>query len=292
MATPSKFARTLASEEFIITAELDPPKGAEPAIVQKKIAALKDKVQAVVVSDNHAARMRMAPWGLCRTLLDQGQEPILTLTGRDRNRLALQSDLLAAFSLGIQNVLAVTGDHTSWGDHPQAKPVYDLDSVQLLKTLSALNRGQDLSENPLEGAPPLFTVGAVVPLAANPLEPVIMKFRKKAAQGVDFFISHPLFDLANADDFFKQTPEIKTPLLVTVCLLKRDQIVGYRPGNLPGIFLPEAVLDQFKSWKEETYESRTWEFAGKLIAAVKKDGRFRGVHLMLSGEEERIGDLV
>ena len=240
MATPSKFARTLASEEFILTAELDPPKGADPAVVQKKIAALKDKVQAVVVSDNHAARMRMAPWGLCRTLLDQGQEPILTLTGRDRNRLALQSDLLAAFSLGIQNVLAVTGDHTSWGDHPQAKPVYDLDSVQLLKTLSALNRGQDLSENPLEGAPPLFTVGAVVPLAANPLEPVIMKFRKKAAQGVDFFISHPLFDLKNADDFFKQTPEIKTPLLATVCLLKLGSNCRLPPRKPPGNLSPRG----------------------------------------------------
>jgi methylenetetrahydrofolate reductase (NADPH) len=292
MATPSKFARTLASEEFILTAELDPPKGANSAAVQQKISALRDKVRAVVVSDNHSARMRMAPLGLCRALLDQGLEPILTLTCRDRNRLALQSDLLAAFSLGIQNILAVTGDHTSWGDHPQAKPVYDLDSVQLLKTLSVLNQGRDLSGNPLEGAPPLFTKGAVVPLAANPLEPVIMKFRKKAAQGVDFFMSHPLFDLKDAEDIFKQTAEIKTPLLATVCLLKWDQVAGYRPGNLPGLFLPDGVLEQFKSWKEETYESRAWEFAGKLIEAVRKDGRFRGVHLMLPGEEERVGELV
>ena len=191
MPTPSKFSRALASKDFILTAELDPPKGADPSVVQEKISALRDKVQAVVVSDNHSARMRMAPLGLCRVLLDQGLEPILTLTGRDRNRLALQSDLLAAFSLGIQNVLAVTGDHTSWGDHPQAKPVYDLDSVQLLRAVSALNHGQDLSGNPLEGAAPLFTVGAVVPLAANPLQPVIMKFRKKVAQGVRFFHEPP-----------------------------------------------------------------------------------------------------
>ena len=90
----------------------------------------------------------------------------------------------------------------------------------------------------------------------------------------------------------KQTPEIKTPLLATVCLLKWEQVAGYSPGNIPGLFLPEGVLEQFKSWKEETYESRAWEFAGKLIAAVKKDGRFRGVHLMLQGEEERVGELV
>jgi methylenetetrahydrofolate reductase (NADPH) len=291
MPTPSKFSRVLSSEDFILTVELDPPKGADLSVVQEKISALKDKVQAVVVSDNHSARMRMAPVGLCRALLDQGLEPILTLTGRDRNRLALQSDLLAAYSLGIQNVLAVTGDHTSWGDHPQAKPVYDLDSVHLLKAASALNHGQDLSGNPLEGAVPLFTVGAVVPLAANPLQPAIMKFRKKAAQGVDFFISHPLFNLKHAVDFFKQTPEIKTPLLAAVCLLKWDQVAGYSPGSIPGVYLPEGVLEEFRSWKEERYESRAWEFAGKLIAAVKKDGRFRGVHMMLQGEEERVGEL-
>ena len=151
MPTPNNFSRALASKDFILTAELDPPKGADVSVIQEKISALRDKVQGVVVSDNHSARMRMAPLGLCRALLDQGLEPILTLTGRDRNRLALQSDLLAAFSLGIQNVLAVTGDHTSWGDHPQAKPVYDLDSVQLLKTVSALNRGLDLSRNSFGG---------------------------------------------------------------------------------------------------------------------------------------------
>ncbi len=292
MPTPSKFSHALTSEDFIITAELDPPKGADLTVVQKKISALKDKVRGVVVSDNHSARMRMAPLGLCRALLDQGLEPILTLTARDRNRLALQSDLLAAFSLGIQNVLAVTGDHTSWGDHPQAKPVYDLDSLQLLGALSALNLGQDLSGNPLEGAAPLFTVGAVVPLKANPLPPVIMKFRKKAAQGVDFFMSHPLFDLKNVEDFFKQTPEIKTPLLATVCLLKWDQIAGYGPGSLPGVFLPEWVREEFKSWEEEAYESKALEFTGKLIDAVKKDGRFRGVHLLLQEKEEKIGELV
>jgi methylenetetrahydrofolate reductase (NADPH) len=104
MPTPSKFSRALASEKFILTAELDPPKGSDPAVVADRISALREKVQAVVVSDNHSARMRMAPWGVCRNLLDQGLEPILTLTCRDRNRLALQSDLLAASSLGFQNV--------------------------------------------------------------------------------------------------------------------------------------------------------------------------------------------
>jgi methylenetetrahydrofolate reductase (NADPH) len=292
MPAPSKFSQALASDAFLVTVELDPPKGADLSVVQEKISALKEKAQAVVVSDNHSARMRMAPLGLCRALLDQGLEPILTMTCRDRNRLALQSDLLAAFSLGMQNVLAVTGDHTSWGDHPQAKPVYDLDSVQLLRAVSALNQGQDFSGNPLEGATPHCTVGAVVPLSANPLPPVVMKFRKKAAQGVDFFLSHPLFDLETVEDFFKQTAEIKLPLLATVCLLSWDQIARYGPGSLPGLFIPEGVLEQFKSWEKEAYESKALEFTGKLIEAVKNDGRFRGVHLMLQDRGDKIGDLI
>ena len=160
MPAQSKFAQALASEAFLVTCELDPPKGADPTVVQAKISALRDKVQAVVVSDNHSARMRMAPLGFCRTLLDQGLEPILTLTCRDRNRLALQSDLLAAFHLGIQNVLAVTGDYLSWGDHPQAKPVYDLDSVQLLKDLERVEPGTGFLGKPFRGRPAVFYRGS------------------------------------------------------------------------------------------------------------------------------------
>ena len=292
MPAQSKFSQALASEAFIVTCELDPPKGADSTVVQGKIAALRDKVQAVVVSDNHSARMRMAPLGICRILLDQGLEPILTLTCRDRNRLALQSDLLAAFSLGIQNVLAVSGDYLSWGDHPQAKPVYDLDSVQLLKTLNGLNRGQDFSGNPLEGVAPSFTVGAVVPLTVNPIQPVVMKFRKKEAQGVDFFVSHPLFEPGDAENFFKEVSAIKAPLLASVSLLTWEQVTGYRPGNIPGLVLPQAVLGRLGSLNEETFQSGIWESTGKLIEALKKDGRFRGVHLMLQGNEEKIGELL
>jgi methylenetetrahydrofolate reductase (NADPH) len=186
----------------------------------------------------------------------------------------------------------VTGDHPSWGDHPQAKPVFDLDSVQLLKTLNGLNQGRDFSGNPLEGAPPIFTVGAVVPLTANPIQPVVMKFRKKEARGVDFFMSHPLFDPDAAEDFFKQAPAIKTPLLASVILLTWEQVSGYRPGNIPGVFLPPAIRQRFESWNEETFQSRIWEFTAKLIEAFKKGGRFRGVHLLLQGKEEKIGELV
>jgi methylenetetrahydrofolate reductase (NADPH) len=292
MPDPSKFARTLGSDSFMVTCELDPPKSFAPSSADRKIAALKDKVQAVVVSDNPRARMQMAPLGFCRYLLEQGLEPIMTMTCRDRNRLALQSDLLAAAGLGIQNILAVTGDYVTWGDHPESKPVYDLDSTQLIWAISQLNSNRDISGNVIEGPPPLFSIGSAVTLTGNPVEPLFLKLRKKEGAGVHFFMSHPVFDLAEVEGIFKQGPGIKTPLLASVFLLTEEQIRGYVLGKYPGLLIPASLSDKLKSIQSTEFQSRMIEFAGNLIEAIRKDGRFRGVHLMLQGEEERIGDIL
>jgi methylenetetrahydrofolate reductase (NADPH) len=292
MPAPSKFAEGLKSGAFLVTCELDPPKGIDPSIPGDKIKALREKTQALVVSDNHNARMHMAPLGFCRYLLDQGLDPVMTMTCRDRNRLALQSDLLAAAGLGIQNILVVTGDYMTWGDHPESKPVYDLDAVQLLWTLSQLNSNRDISGNPLEGPAPSFTFGAAVSLAANPVLPEILKFRKKEGAGAHFFMSQPIFELADVEEFFKQTPELKSPLLASVCLLKEEQIRDYGPGKFPGLTIPGGLWENWQSLKPGEIRPKMMEHTAKLIEAIKKDGRFRGVHLMLNGEEEMIGELI
>jgi methylenetetrahydrofolate reductase (NADPH) len=292
MPDPSKFAQTLGSDSFIVTCELDPPKGFAPSLVDRKIAILKEKVQAIVVSDNPKARMYMAPLGFCRYLLEQGLEPIMTMTCRDRNRLALQSDLLAAAGLGIQNILAVTGDYVTWGDHPEGKPVYDLDSIQLIWAISQLNSNKDISGNVVEGPPPLFTIGAAVTLTGHPVGPPVLKFRKKEKAGVHFFMSHPIFELTDAEEFFKEAVDIKNPLLATVFLLTEEQIRGYALGNYPGLLIPESLSDKLKSIPSTEFQSRMIEYAGNLIETIKKDRRFRGVHLMLQGAEERIGELI
>jgi methylenetetrahydrofolate reductase (NADPH) len=276
----------------MVTCELDPPKGFSPSLVDRKIAILKDKVQAVVVSDNPKARVQMAPMGICRYLLEQGLEPILTMTCRDRNRLALQSDLLAAAGLGIQNILAVTGDYITWGDHPEGKPVYDLDSIQLIWAISQLNSNKDISGNVVEGPPPSFTIGSSVALTGHPVGPQVLKAKKKEKAGVHFFMSHPVFDLTDVEEFFKEIVEIKTPLLASVCLLTEEQIQGYASGNYPGLLIPESLSDKFKSVPSTEFQSKMIEFTGHLIETIKKDGRFRGVHLMLQGEEGRIGELI
>lgn len=292
MPTPSKFAQALESDVFIVTCELDPPKGTDPSLAENKITGLKDKVQALVVSDNPKAQLHMAPIGFCRTLLEQGFDPIMTMTCRDRNRLALQSDLLAAAGLGIQNILAVSGDYITWGDHPESRPVYDLDSVQLLWTISQLNLNKDISGGVVQGPSPSFTFGAAVTLTANPLLPQVFKFRKKERAGAQFFMSHPIFDLAGVEDFFKQVPEMNIPLLASVCLLKEEQIRDYSPGKTPGLSVPKTVLEKFQSLNSEEFQARMLEQTTKLIEEIKKDGRFRGVHLMLQGEEEKIGELL
>jgi methylenetetrahydrofolate reductase (NADPH) len=292
MPEPSKFAQVLGTDSFIVTCELDPPKGFAPSLVDRKIAVLKDKVQALVVSDNPRARMQMAPIGFCRYLLEQGIEPILTMTCRDRNRLALQSDLLAAAGLGIQNILTVTGDYITWGDHPEGKPVYDLDSIQLIWAISQLNSNKDISGNVVEGPPPSFTIGSSFSLTGNPVGPLVLKFKKKEGAGVHFFMSHPVFDLTDVENFFKEAVDIKTPLLASVFLLTEEQVRGYVRGNYPGLLIPESLSEKFKSVDSTEFQPRMKEYTARLIESIKKDGRFRGVHLMLQGEEERIGELI
>jgi 5,10-methylenetetrahydrofolate reductase len=292
MPEPSSFSQALASDRFIILCELDPPHSADPSLKDDKIAFLKGKIQAAVVPDNHQAKLHMSPLAFSRYLLDQGVEPMMTLTCRDRNRLALQSDLLGAAALGISNILALTGDYLSWGDHPQAKPVFDLDSIQLLQAISQFKAGTNLMGKPLEGRLPQFTVGALVPLKTDPLGPQILKFRKKMAVGVDFFMSHPLFDLEGIGEFLSVVSETGKPLLATIRLFKPRDFTGPLKGRLPGLVIPPPVLEQFGALQEEEMLSRSLEMAAGVIQAVKKDGRFRGIHLLLRGAEERIGELL
>ena len=292
MPAPNKFAQALDSDVFLITCELDPPKGMDPSLEENKIKALKDKVLAVVVSDNPKALLHMAPLGFCRYLLGQGCEPIMTITCRDRNRLAMQADLLAAAGLGIHNILAVSGDYITWGDHPGSTPVYDLDSVQLLWALSQLNQNKDISGGELLGPSPSFVYGGAVTLSGSPLAPQVLKFKKKEQTGARFFMSHPIFDLAGVDEFFKLVPEIKTPLLATVCLVKEEQLKEETSGRFPGLQIPGSFKEKFKDVSPGEAETKIWDYSAKLIAEIRKDGRFRGVHLMLQGKEERIGDLL
>jgi methylenetetrahydrofolate reductase (NADPH) len=199
----SKFEEILGQKDFVVTAEVDPPKGTDLEAFKETAAKLSGKVDALIVSDNRNAEARMSPLAAAAAVGGNGLEVILTLTCRDRNRLALTSDLLAAASWGLQNLLLVTGDFVSLGDHPDAKPVFDLDSVQTLQLAAALAQGHDLAGGELLGAKPFFA-GATVAPGSSPLGPQLMKLRKKVAAGAGFIVTRPVPALAQLRDFVGQ----------------------------------------------------------------------------------------
>ena len=201
------FSSKLRSGKFLITAEISPPKGTDTSSMLRDSALLEDIVDAVNVTDNQRAVMRMSPLAACSILQGKGLETIIHITCRDRNRLALQSDLIGAFSLGIRNVLVMTGDHTSKGDHEGAKPVYDLDSVQLLGMIQKLGQGFDLCGNELSGRTD-FCAGAVTNTILN--EVGLIKFRKKIQMGAIFFQTQAVFDVRGFVEFMEETSEIRS----------------------------------------------------------------------------------
>ena len=214
----SRLKESLEAGDFVVTAEIAPPKGADatPAIEQAK--ALADLV-AINVTDNQGANMRLSPLVLSGLIRQAGIEPILQLTCRDRNRLALQSDLLGASALGIENLLLLSGDHASFGDHPEARSVFDLDSVQLLQAVSGLMQGTDMADQALSSAPNFFAGAAVSP-EAEPFELMFQKYRKKIDCGAQFFQTQAVFDADRFIAFMQGATSLKVPVLAGVLLLK------------------------------------------------------------------------
>ncbi len=196
----SRFHEALESGKFVVTAEVGPPKGVDIEEMRQHLDLLKDKVDGLNVTDNQSSVMRIGSLPVCRLIKEAGGEPILQMTCRDRNRIALQSELLGAYILGISNVLCLTGDYVTVGDHISAKPVFDIDSVLLLKTIRGLEEGKDAAGNELKGAP-TFCAGAIVTPEANPIEPQLLKFEKKIKAGAEFIQTQAIYDLNNFKKF-------------------------------------------------------------------------------------------
>ena len=196
----SRFKEALDSGKFVITTEVAPPKGTNLEAMFHHIELLKDKVDAINVTDHQSSVMRFPSLGGCLHIKELGGEPILQMTCRDRNRMALEADLLLAYTRGIRNVLCLTGDAVPVGDHKEAKGVFDLDSFQLLKTIRLLETGKDLGGNDLDGSVE-FCAGAIVTPEQRPIEPQLIKFEKKVEAGAEFFQTQAIYDLDNFDKF-------------------------------------------------------------------------------------------
>ena len=279
----------LASGQFVVTGEIGPPKGIDTHEMTEELEDLKGIVQAVNVTDIQSSVMRLGALAVCAKMVEMGVEPVYQVTCRDRNRLALQSDLLSAAWLGIENVLALTGDHTTLGDHPGAKPVYDLDSVSLLKAISTLEGGKDLAENELAGAPKFFR-GAVVTPCADPIEPQIIKLEKKVEAGAQFIQTQAVYDPKQFEAFMKKVSHIKVPILVGIVPLKSAGMARFMNSNVAGITIPDPLIRKMKEAKKSDRMKVSAEIAGKLIKDMK--GMCHGAHLMPLGWTKMVKDVL
>ncbi len=281
------FRETLESGKFVVTAEVGPPKGTDIKQMTHDMELLKGKVDALNVTDNQSAVMRICSIAGCKLLVEHGIEPILQMTCRDRNRIGLQSDLLGAYVLGIKNVLCMTGDHVLAGDHKDAKPVYDLESVQLLKTVDGLNHGRDLAGNEMQGATD-FYFGAVVTPEANPLEPQLAKFHKKIKAGAKFFQTQAIYDIEKFKGFMQVAREYPVKVLAGLVILKSVGMANFLNKNVPGIRVPQEFIDELKAAGKEKALETGMDIAARHIRQLKEENICDGVHIMAIGMEDKV----
>jgi len=275
--------------KFVITSEIGPPKGTNIQPLLEEVELLRGKVDAINVTDLQSSVMRLGSMAVCRLLKERNFEPVFQITCRDRNRLALQSDLISAYVLGIRNVLCLTGDYITLGDHPQAKPVFDLDSVNLLKAAKTLMEGKDMVGNKLDGAPD-FCLGAVANPGADPLEPQIMKMELKVEAGAEFFQTQAVYDPKKFENFIKATEHLKVPIMVGIVLLKSAGMARFMNANVSGVFVPENLIKIMASASKQDRPKKSIEIAASLIKQLK--GMCQGVHIMPLGWDRYVPDVL
>ncbi len=277
---------SLESGVFTVTGEIGPPKGVNvEKCLEEAEKYLKGKVAAVNVTDIQSAVMRIGSLAICKKLLDMDIEPVFQMTCRDRNRLALQSDLLSAYVLGIRNVLSLTGDHVILGDHPGAKPVFDLDSVSLLEAMKILESGKDLAGNELDGVPSFFKGAVVTPYTEVP-ELQLMKMEKKIQAGARFFQTQAVYDTANFEKFMKEASRFNVPVLVGIVLLKSAGMAKFMNENVAGVFVPDDLIKEMASVPKEDRRKKSVEIAARLIREMKD--MCQGVHIMPLGWDKEV----
>ncbi|MFA5315280.1 MAG: methylenetetrahydrofolate reductase [Candidatus Omnitrophota bacterium] len=273
------FKEKLSSSQFVVTSEVGPPKGISLEKILKEIAPLRGRVDAINVTDLQSSVMRMGSLAASIQIKNAGFEPVLQMTCRDRNRLALQSDVLSAASFGVENILALTGDHPALGDHPQAKPVFDIDAVTLIGILRTLEHGADMNGNPLFGEAPKFCVGAAVNPGADPLEPELIKMEKKIAAGAEFFQTQAVFDIGVFETFLAKTRHLKTKIIAGIMLLKSERMARYMNEHIPGVIVPEAVIAEMEGAQDK--KQKCLEIAVRLFKTLQP--ACDGVHIMPIG---------
>ena len=286
-----RFRERLQSGKFVVTGEIGPPKGTHLEKMTHHIDLLKDRVDAMNVTDHQSSVMRYPSLGGALVIKERGGEPILQMTCRDRNRLALQADLLFAHSRGIHSVLCLTGDAVVVGDHRAAKGVFDLDSSQLLAAIRTLEKGKDLGGNDLDGAVE-FCAGAIVTPEAKPLEPQLIKFEKKVEAGAEFIQTQAIYDLENFERFMEYARPFGVKILAGIILLTSWKMAEFMNKNVPGVFVPQPLIEEMKGAPKGEAIRVGIDIAGRMIKTLKEKSICDGVHIMAIGREELVPDIL
>ena len=283
----SKLSEKIRAKTFAVTTELTPPKGIDLSDIFAKADALKGLVDGINLTESPRARMAIEPKSVARLLLDRGVEPIVQFTARDRNRIALQSDILGAAALGVSNVVFMTGDNPKNGDHPDAKPVFDLSTTEMLSAARTLRGGKDMAGNELKGAPDLF-IGATANPGFQDLAAEVENTRRKIDAGAQFLQTQALYDAPSLIRYMQALKSDNVALLVGIIPLKSIKMATWLNGNVPGISVPDALLKEMASVAGDADAElrRGIEIAARIIKEVQS--YCAGVHLMTMGWEKHI----
>ncbi|MDI6864777.1 methylenetetrahydrofolate reductase [Thermodesulfovibrio yellowstonii] len=283
----SNLRKKLMNGDFVITVEITPPKGPDITGMVRKLEELKTMVDAVNFTDNPSARMRLSSLAACKISMDVGFEPVLQMACRDRNRLAIQSDLLGAHALGIRNLLVMTGDHPVWGDHKEAKPVYDIDSSILVKLVGNLNNGLDINGNKLNGKTEFFC-GAVVNPNAEPLMPQLKRFEQKLKMGAEFFQTQMIFETEKLERFIDYSKKFNTKVIAGIVLIRTKKMLHYLASKVPGVVMPCWLIEKIERLNDEDVEKFGVDFAGSIILNLMERKLCNGIHIMAFSKVEEV----
>lgn len=279
------FKQKLESNKFVISCEISPPKGVDTANAVKEAHELQGLADAINLTDNQRSVMRMNPIALAHYFIKEGIEPILQMTCRDRNVLALQSDLLSAYALGIRNILVLTGDYPREGDHPMAKPVFDLDSVQLVALANILTKGKDWVGHNLEGTPD-FYIGVAHNPALEPEALYLMKLEKKIVAGARFIQTQAIYNTKLFIDFINKLKNIShghdIKILAGIFPLKSAKMAHFMNQKIPGVFIEKNIIKKLEKSKNPV--NTGIDFASDIIEEIKT--HCHGLHLMTMGSIE------
>ncbi len=296
MKADSNLKSILANNNFAVTAECGPPKGADPGVIRKKGAVLKDHVDSVNVTDNQTGAVRLSSMAACAILKQEGLDPVLQMVTRDRNRIALQSDVLGASSLGIRNILCLSGDHQSFGNQKEAKGVFDLDSIQFVQAVRRMrDEGRIIGGEQLSDPPRLF-IGAVANPFADPFDYRVVRLAKKVAAGAEFIQTQCIYNLKRFAEWMRQVRERgldkKVFILGGVMPLKSVRMAEYMSRQVAGMDVPDGIINRMRGVDPKDQRREGIRIAVETVGALKEMEGVHGVHIMAIEWEDVVPQIV